>query len=81
MDRDACEDRGDDCAHTPKNAHSHDDVEWNAHLAHSKDSAVLQENGHFGEHKAGVVADDTPEEVLEYVSLGLYMLYEFSPLR
>jgi len=69
VDRDACEDRSDDRRYTPKDAHGHNDVERDAHLSHREDSAVLQKNRHFGEHEAGVVADDTPEQVLGYISL------------
>jgi hypothetical protein len=77
---DTGEDRGDDRRNAPENAHSHDYVKRNAHLSHSKDSAILQKDGHFGEHETGVVADDTPEQVLPYVSLEVYTSRGSSPL-
>jgi uncharacterized protein YpuA (DUF1002 family) len=72
MHGDAREDGSDDCRNAPKNAYGHDDVEWNAHLSHGKDPAVLQKNGYFDEHKTSVVTNDTPEQVLRDVSPEVY---------
>jgi len=69
VNRDACEDRSDDRRYAPKDANGHNDVERDAHLSHSEDPSVLEKNRHFGEHEAGVVANDTPEQVLGYISL------------
>jgi hypothetical protein len=58
-------------ADTPSYANAHDDVKRDAHFSQSKDPAVLEKNGYFGKHEAGVVKNDAPEQVLVDVSLEL----------
>jgi hypothetical protein len=72
VDRDACPDRSDQCGDTPSYADGHDNVKRYAHFSQSKDATVLEKDGYLGEHEAGVVEDDTPEQVLFAVSFGEY---------